>query len=241
MDMYEVTAIGDLQKGSILDFPWNMREFALIGVKLMYYNRKGQKQGEIDISRCKVRKFTPKEDKLPNSYVSTTKFPFLIEGNKKTHILCATSEKNRDLWISIIENQIHEFRSPVRRFIRTGEVVHANGFVKRINMFGKTPILLVVTNFPRIIEIYPATVELKDQYTWDPNSPPTFVKVMNIYVMMVMMLMMNCPHDCRNVSSNCCLYCFYHHLMNHGTTFPLFNSFFCLSISVLRTATATGV
>ena len=72
---------------------------------------------------------------------------------------------------------MHEFSHPVRRFIRASEIVHANGFVKIRNIFGETPILLVLTNFPRIIEIFPATVTLKDQYTWDPSHPPIFTKV----------------------------------------------------------------
>lgn len=82
--------------------------------------------------------------------------------------------------MSTIEKQIQEFSHPVRRFIRASEIVHANGFVKIRNIFGETPILLVLTNFPRIIEIFPATVTLKDQYTWDPSHPPIFVKVIDM-------------------------------------------------------------
>ena len=95
----------------------------------MIYYKKGEKRGEWDISGCKVRKVTPEEAKQP-----AAKFAFAIEGNKHQYLLSANSDKNRDLWIAMLEKQIHEFRNPVRRFIRTGEVVHANGFVKRKNV-----------------------------------------------------------------------------------------------------------
>jgi hypothetical protein len=134
------------------------------------------KRGEWDISGCKVRKITPEEAQQP-----AAKFAFAIEGNKKQYMLSANNEKNRELWINVLEKQIHEFRNPVRRFIRTGEIVHANGFVKKKNMFGKTPVLLVVTNYPRIIEIDPATIELIDQFSWVPSAPPTMSKVIYIF------------------------------------------------------------
>jgi len=172
MDTYEVAAIGDLYKKNPQGRrTWNLREFALTGVQLIYY-KKGVKRGEWDISGCKIRKISAEEAQQP-----AAKFAFAIEGPKKQFLLSANNEKNRELWISVLEKQIHEFRNPVRRFIRTGEVVHANGFVKRRNLFGKTPILLVVTNFPRIIEIDPATIELKDQYSWVQTAPPTLKKL----------------------------------------------------------------
>lgn len=172
MDTYEVAAIGDLYKKNVAGRKtWNLREFALTGVLMIYY-KKGVKRGEWDISGCKVRKVSPEEAQQP-----AAKFAFAIEGNKKQYMLSANNEKNRELWITVLEKQIHEFRNPVRRFIRTGEIVHANGFVKKKNVFGKTPILLVITNFPRIIEIDPATIELKDQYSWVPAAPPTMTKL----------------------------------------------------------------
>jgi hypothetical protein len=176
MDTYEVAAIGDLYKKNLTGRKtWNLREFALTGVQLIYY-KKGVKRGEWDISGCKVRKITPEEAQQP-----AAKFAFAIEGNKKQYMLSANNEKNRELWINVLEKQIHEFRNPVRRFIRTGEIVHANGFVKKKNMFGKTPVLLVVTNYPRIIEIDPATIELIDQFSWVPSAPPTMSKVIYIF------------------------------------------------------------
>lgn len=172
MDTYEVAAIGDLYKKNLAGRKtWNLREFALTGVQLIYY-KKGVKRGEWDISGCKVRKISAEEAQEP-----AAKFAFAIEGNKKQFMLSANNEKNRELWISVLEKQIHEFRNPVRRFIRTGEVVHANGFVKKGNLFGKVPVLLVVTNYPRIIEIDPATIELRDQYTWTQSTCPTLTKI----------------------------------------------------------------
>ena len=172
MDTYEVAAIGDLYKKNLSGRKtWNLREFALTGVQLIYYKNQ-VKRGEWDISGCKVRKITAEEAQQP-----AAKYAFAIEGNKKQFMLSANNEKNRELWISVLEKQIHEFRNPVRRFIRTGEIVHANGFVKKGNIFGKVPILLVVTNYPRIIEIDPATIELRDQYSWTPKTPPTMTKV----------------------------------------------------------------
>ena len=50
--------------------------------------------------------------------IIAAKYAFAIEGNKKQFMLSANNEKNRDLWMSVLEKQIHEFRNPVRRFIR---------------------------------------------------------------------------------------------------------------------------
>jgi hypothetical protein len=71
MEVYEVTAIGNLYKKNFHGIrKWNLREFALSGVSLLYYKDKVIR-GEYDISGCTVLKITPEEAKQKSAkYVS---------------------------------------------------------------------------------------------------------------------------------------------------------------------------
>ena len=74
MDTYEVAAIGDLYKKNLSGRKaWNLREFALTGVQMIYY-KKGVKRGEWDISGCKIRKISAEE-----AQESAAKCAFAIE------------------------------------------------------------------------------------------------------------------------------------------------------------------
>ena len=66
MDVYEVAAIGNLYKKNFHGLrKWNLREFALTGVHLLYYKEK-VRRGEWDISDCTVRCITGEEANQPS-------------------------------------------------------------------------------------------------------------------------------------------------------------------------------
>ena len=173
MNTYEVAAIGELYKRNISGRrKWNRRNFALSGNRLIYC-KDSVKRGEYDISGCTVRKITLDDAKQPFA-----EFAFIIEGKNKTYIFNARNEKTRDIWIYAIENHLREFRNPAREFLRTGEVVHANGlFLQRKTILKKKCIRVIVTNFPRIILLNSVDSTLIDQYQLNVEAPPTITKV----------------------------------------------------------------
>jgi hypothetical protein len=96
----------------------------------------------------------------------------------------------------MLEIQIQEYRNPVRRYIRTGEVIHGIGLFSMkpstskhiLSVFesiahsnsannNKQLVRVVITNFPRLILIDPVNNTLKSQYTWAATSPPTLTAV----------------------------------------------------------------
>lgn len=167
----EVVCIGDLHKKNLTGRKqWNIRRFALVGSYLIYY-KQGSKRGEWDISGCTVRKMTPEECNQP-----AAKFPFGVEGPRRQYLFSASSEKNRDKWISVLKAQIEEFKNPIRRYIRRGEVVLGSGSVKRKTLFGRNGLILVVTNFPRVLLLDPNTFALKEQIAWK-NGQSSFTAV----------------------------------------------------------------
>jgi hypothetical protein len=72
MDIYEVTAVGNLYKKNFHGTrKWNLREFALTGVHLLYYKDRVIR-GEYDISGCTIRCISAEEAKQPSAkYVSS--------------------------------------------------------------------------------------------------------------------------------------------------------------------------
>ena len=112
---------------------------------------------------------------------------FIIEGLNKQYVLNANNEKNRSDWIAQLVFQSQEYRNPVRRFIRTGEVIHGIGLfstkITKNNLLSvfknrsatytnKQFVRVVITNFPRIILIDPVNNTLKAQYTWTATTLP---------------------------------------------------------------------
>lgn len=157
----EVVCVGDLHKKNTTGLKsWNLRRFALIGVYMVYY-KQGIKRGEWDITGCNIRNMTPEEAGEPSA-----KFAFCLEGIKKLYIFNASSDKNRNKWIEMLTAQIIEYKNMSRRFVRRGEVILGTGTLKRRNLFGKVPISLIVTNFPRVIVIDSSTLIVKDQVNW---------------------------------------------------------------------------
>ena len=117
-DNDEVVCIGDLHKKNLTGFKtWNLRRFALIGNNMVYY-KNGMKRGEWDITGCTVRAMTSEECNQ-----SAAKYAFCVENNKKQYLFSANSDKSRDVWIQLIHKQIDEYKNPIRKFLKRGEIV----------------------------------------------------------------------------------------------------------------------
>lgn len=170
----EIIATGELFKQSTSGSKtWALRKFVLAGTYLIYFNKRGERKGQWDIVDCQVRRMAPEE-----VGTAAAKYAFAIVGQKKTHILCASSEKNRVAWVNLISEQIIEFKDILRRFLKTGEIIVGNGIVKKRNMFGiATNLRMLITNYPRVLMIDENTEVLTDQLSWDRTNPPSFIKV----------------------------------------------------------------
>jgi hypothetical protein len=173
MNLQEVVASGELYKQSQGGRHWALRKFILTGIYLIYFNKKGEKKGQWDITDCVIKKISPEECNM-----AAAKYAFAIIGPKKYYIACASSDKNRHTWMTVINEQIEEFKEDIRRFLKAGEVVHGNAIVKRRNMLGiGSNVRLLLTNFPRIMVIDPASLVLRDQMSWTRDHPPSFARV----------------------------------------------------------------
>ena len=198
----EVVAIGELFKQATTGTKtWQLRKFVLEGVYMQYYNEKGEKRGEWDISNCTVKSMTSEEvgtvaakhafclltngnnsasssSSSPNSRPSMKRRMSFKKSGPAQFVLCASSERNKQLWMSLLNEQIIEFHDPIRRFLRTGEIVHGNNIVKVKNVFGMSSnVRLVITNMPRILVINPIALVINDQVSWSREDPPVFVWV----------------------------------------------------------------
>jgi hypothetical protein len=146
----------------------------LTNVYLVYYNKKGEKRGQWDISDCIVRPLTPEE-----AGSKAAQNAFCVAGPRRLYLLNANSPINRAAWMKIIEEQIEEFKDPDRRFIRTGEVLYGRGNLKKKNMLGMgATVRLLLTNYPRIMVIDPIAKIRKEQISWNRDHPPSFFKVL---------------------------------------------------------------
>ncbi len=185
MNLEEIVATGELYKQGSGRKNWCLRKFILSGIYMIYFNRKGEKKGQWDITECVVKKLTPEECNM-----AAAKFAFALIGPKKYYLACASSEKNRHAWMTVLDEQIEEFKEDIRRFLRNGEVVHGNAIVKKKNMLGiGSTVRLLLTNFPRILVIEPASLVLKEQMSWGRDSPPNFFKVSSSFNHMTSNLM----------------------------------------------------
>ena len=130
---------------------------------------------------------------------------FIIEGLNKQYVLNANNEKNRSDWIAQLVFQSQEYRNPVRRFIRTGEVIHGIGLfstkIAKNNLLSvfenrsatyvnKQFARVVVTNFPRIILIDPVNNTLKAQYTWTATTLPV-LEIVSLLLFTIFILHFN--------------------------------------------------
>ena len=173
-DHDEISATGDLWKQSQTGGKlWSLRRFVLTNIYLVYYNKKGEKRGQWDISDCILRPMTPEE-----AGSKSAQNAFAIIGNNRLFLLNANSHSNKVAWIKMIEEQIEEFKDPDRRFLRSGEQIYGKGNIKKKNMFGMgSTVRLLLTNYPRIMVIDPIAKVKKHQISWARENPPSFVKV----------------------------------------------------------------
>ena len=170
----EIVASGELYKQGSQRKSWNLRRFILSGISLIYFDPKGVKKGEFDITGCTVRKISAEEIGTPQAV-----FAFVIDGPSRKFIATASNEKNRAAWIQILQAQIEEFREPIRRFLYAKEIVHGNGLVKEKGVMGGYGgnYRMVVTNYPRALLIDDSKLVLKSQMSWRRDQAPSFEKV----------------------------------------------------------------
>jgi len=96
----------------------------------------------------------------------------------KQFVATASNEKNRTPRINAIELQVEEFADPIRRFVYPTEIVHAKGLAAEKQMIGwSNNIILVLTNFPRLLLIDEKKLILKSQISWRRETQPIFEKV----------------------------------------------------------------
>lgn len=173
-DAEEIVAAGELFKQSTSGSKtWALRKFVLAGVYLIYFNRKGERKGQWSIMGCQVKRMTPEEVGTP-----AAKNAFALVGPKTTHVLCASSDKNRVAWINLISEQIIEFKDILRRFLNTGESIVGNSQVRKKGLFGfSSNMRVLLTNLPRLIVIDQTAEVLNDQMSWDKQCPPTFTRL----------------------------------------------------------------
>ena len=84
--MSEVVASGELYKQGHQRKSWNLRKFMLSGVYLMYFDHKGIKKGQFDISNCTIKTVTAEECHMPDA-----KHAFALSGPNKYLLLCASN------------------------------------------------------------------------------------------------------------------------------------------------------
>ena len=169
-------AIGELYHQNHVTKYFSLRKFFLSNIYLLYFNRDGEKKGQLDITDCVVNKATADEAGMPAAVYS-----FSLSGPKKYILVCASNERNREMWIKLINEQIKEFKDEIRRFLRSGEVVYGKGSVRRrgsiVGMMSSNSYKLVLTNFPRILLIDTTALTLKDHYVWTSQNHPIFTKI----------------------------------------------------------------
>jgi thioredoxin-related protein len=169
----EIVATGELYKQSSSGSKtWALRTISLASVYLMYYTKDGKLKGQVDISGCKVNLMTAEDLGSKNA-----KYAFSIEGGKKKYIFCASNEKNRVAWMMLLNEQIEENRDIIRKYLKTGEELHANQLVNKKNTLFSSKVRFVVTNFPRILFIDAKTNKLLEVLSWDRAAPPVLVVV----------------------------------------------------------------
>ena len=142
---HDIIATGELYKQGHVNKSWNLRRFLLSGIYLQYFDPKsGNKKGEFDITECTLRKLTSEELGEPEA-----RFAFILDGPGKKFIATASTEKNRSLWIKILEAQIRDFKDPIKRFTYGNEVVHGDGMVREKGVLGfsSSPWRLLVWTF----------------------------------------------------------------------------------------------
>jgi hypothetical protein len=178
----EVIATGELFKQSTSGSKtWALRKFVLSGIYLTYYNKDGEQKGQWEIVDCVLKSMTPEE-----VGTQAAKNAFALIGPKRTHILCASTDKNRIAWTNLIREQIEEYRDLLRRFLKTGEIIVGNSLIKKKNIFGmSTNLRMLLTNYPRILLIDEVGGAVNDQMSWQRDTPPTIAMVRPLFLYII--------------------------------------------------------
>ena len=186
----DIVATGQLYKEGSQVKTWHRRKFVLSNVYLGYFEEKtGALKGKFDISDCTVRKVPPEECKKKEA-----KYSFILEGPRRYLLLCASCERNRELWIDVLTNQINEFKDPMRRFVYRNEIIVAQGNVQKKAILLYYKALICITNFPRLLVIDPVANTVKEQIAWTPANPALFDQVWYIGVLRLWMFTAYCVY-----------------------------------------------
>jgi PH domain len=171
----EIVATGDLFKqANTGSKTWALRKFVLSGPFLIYFTHDGLvRKGQFDITDCNVKNVSAEECGSKNA-----KYAFSVIGPKKSLLLCASSERNRVAWMILISQQAEEYADTIRRYLKSGEALHANVVIKKKGTLGmSSKIRVLVTNFPRILLLDPNSFRILDQMAWNRAEPPTLIVV----------------------------------------------------------------
>ena len=174
-----VVATGELYKQGHLAKNWKLRRFELSGAYMIYFDEKQVKKGEIDISGCSVLQRTPEECRNQNA-----QFAFEIVGPSKNLLLSASTARNRDKWIKVLQKQIEAVSNDLGRVLHVGEIVHADGTVTQSRLLGliSSKCRLVLTNLPRLLILScDDSASLKDELVWPVKYQPTVTKVSGLH------------------------------------------------------------
>jgi hypothetical protein len=171
----DVIASGELYKQGHQSKTWYRRNFVLSGIYLAYYDNKGLLKGKFDVTNCTLRQVSAEECKRPEAL-----YAFMLEGPRKRLLVTASSNKNRNAWLTILGKHIAALKDSVRRFTFAAETVYGKGKVdKKVGLVNSrsTKVLVAVTNYPRLLVIDPVALVVKEQFSWSPDKPATFTKV----------------------------------------------------------------
>ena len=169
----DIVATGQLYKEGSKVKSWHKRNFVLSNIYFAYFDDKtGSLKGKFDITGCTVRKASLEETKKKEAMYS-----FVLEGPRRNLLLCASCERNRELWIKVLTSQIKEFNEPLRRFVYRNEIIVAEGTLQKKAMLLYYKAMICITNFPRLLVIDPSTMTVKEQIAWTPANPALFDQV----------------------------------------------------------------
>lgn len=141
-------AIGDLYKRGSKVASWHKRKFVLHANFMSYYAGEELKN-RFDISNCTVREITTAEAGSPAARYAFT----LTAPNGTSLTACASSARNRTMWMNLIREQVEDYRDDNQRYLRDlSEKIFGKGLVQK-GGFGvfKTTYRLLYTNIPRLL------------------------------------------------------------------------------------------
>ena len=167
----EIVAIGDLFKmAKGQSRIWTYRKFFLSGIYLTYVDEEGRIKGKVNINGCTIRRMTANECQNP---MANFAFGLFTNRSNQRCLMCATNEKERTLWISVLEDQIYEFQDSTRHYLFYNEIEIGTSLVTKLSITSnETNYRLVLTNLPRLLLIDPKSGFFKEQILFIPTEPP---------------------------------------------------------------------